>query len=187
MWVEAILVATPRWGKCEVATHTPKNGTWESSKTFKNSEHNCKGQNTLHWGVLYTVGKVLKCRCPKWPHMNHLNISNTSYGRKKGRGSNWQFDSRPLKVKNRPDFGVCRWSATHLWKVLEEGYKFALNLIPIGGRNEKLWTPKVLGVQTGTVSGLHFGSPGKKCYSDASAAVRRREYYMGESGGFPRI
>jgi hypothetical protein len=47
--------------------------------------------------------------------------------------------------------------------------------------------PKVLGVQTGTVSRLHFESPGKKCHSDASAVVRRREYYMGEGGGFPRI
>ncbi len=63
-------VAIPLWGKCEVAIHIFKNGTWESSGTFKNSERDCRGQNTLHWGVLYTVGKVLKCRCPRWPHMN---------------------------------------------------------------------------------------------------------------------
>ncbi len=30
--------------------------------------------------------------------MSHLDICNTSYGRKKGRESNWQFDSRPLKI-----------------------------------------------------------------------------------------
>jgi hypothetical protein len=47
--------------------------------------------------------------------------------------------------------------------------------------------PKVSGVQTRTISGLHFGSPGKKCHSDASATVRRKEYYMGEGGGFPRV
>jgi hypothetical protein len=35
-------------------------------------------------GILYTVGKVLKCRCPNWPRMSHLDICNTSYGRKKG-------------------------------------------------------------------------------------------------------
>jgi len=40
--------------------------------------------------------------------------------------------------------------------------------------------PKVPRVQTGTVSGLHFGSPGKKYHSDASAVERRREYYMGK-------
>jgi hypothetical protein len=30
-----------------------------------------------------------------------------------------------------------------------------------------------------------FGSPEKKCHSDASATERHREYYMGEGGGFP--
>jgi len=36
-----------------------------------------------------------------------------SYGQKKGRESNWQFDSRPLKVGNRPDSLVRRWRATY--------------------------------------------------------------------------
>ncbi len=117
-----------------------------SSIRLKNLERDFRGQNTLHWGVLYTVKKVLKCRCPKWPHMSHLDICSTSYGWKKGQESNWQFDSRPLKVGNRPDPGVRRWSATQCWKALKEGYKFALNLVPIGGQSEKLWTPKVLGV-----------------------------------------
>jgi hypothetical protein len=43
------------------------------------------------------------------------------------------------------------------------------------------------GSQTETVSGLHFGSPGKKCHLDASVVVRHRKYYMGEGGGFPRV
>jgi hypothetical protein len=30
-----------------------------------------------------------------------------------------------------------------------------------------------------------FGTP--LCHSDASAAERHKEYYMGEGGGFPRI
>jgi hypothetical protein len=89
-----IIVATPFWGKCEVATHIPENGSLESSGTPENSEHNCRGQNTLHWGVLYIIEKVLKCRCPKWPHMSHLDICSPSYGQKKGRESNWQFDSK---------------------------------------------------------------------------------------------
>jgi hypothetical protein len=38
-----VVVTTPLWGKCEVATHTPENGTWESSRTPKNSEVDCKG------------------------------------------------------------------------------------------------------------------------------------------------
>jgi hypothetical protein len=101
-----VTVTTPLWGKCEVAIHIPENGTWESSRTSKNSGRDYRGQNTLHWGVLYTVGKVLKFWCPKWPRMSHLDICSTSYGRKKGQESNWQFDSRPLKVENRLDSGV---------------------------------------------------------------------------------
>jgi len=37
------------------------------------------------------------------------------------------------------------------------------------------------------ISGLHFGSPGKKNHLDASAAESCRKYYMGEGGGFPRV
>ncbi len=182
-----MLIVTPLWEKCEVATHTPENGTWEPSGTLENLERDCRGQNTLYWSVFYNIGKVLKCRCPKWPRMSHLDICSTNYGWKKGQESNWQFDSRPLKVRNRPDHSVCMWSVTHRWKALKESYKFASNLVPIGGWNDKLWMPKVLGVQIETVSRLHFGSPGKKCHLDASAAERRREYYMGEGGGFPRV
>jgi hypothetical protein len=116
-----------------------------------------------------------------------VDICGTSYGWKKGREPNWQFDSWPLKVENRPNPGVCRWSATHHYKALKESYKFALGLISIKGWSKKLWMPKVSGVQTGTVSGLHFGSPRKKCHSDASAVERHKEYYMGEGGGFPQI
>jgi hypothetical protein len=39
----------------------------------------------------------------------------------------------------------------------------------------------------GTVSGLHFGSPGTKSHLGVGAAEQRREYYMGEVGGFPRV
>jgi hypothetical protein len=94
--------------------------------------------------------------------MSHSDICSTSYGQKKGRELNWQFDSRPLKVKNRPDPNACMWSATHPWKALEESYKFVLDLIPIGGLNKELWAPKVIGIQTRIVSGLLVGSPGQK-------------------------
>jgi hypothetical protein len=124
-------VATPLWRSYEVTIHTPENGTWESSETLENSEHDCRGQNTSHWSVFYTVGNFLKCRCPKWPRMNHLDICSTSYGQKKGRESNWQFDSRPLKVKNQPDSRACKGSATHRWKALKQSYNFGLDLILI--------------------------------------------------------
>jgi hypothetical protein len=161
-------VATPLWAKCEDETHTPKSGDLESSGTPKNSELDFRGQNTLHWGVLYINKKVSKCRCPKWPRTSHLDICSPSYGQKKGRESNWQFDSRPLKVGNRPLPNVCRRSAIRYWKALEESYNFGLDLIPIRGRSQEIWVPKVLGVQPGTISGLLLGSPGKKCHSDVA-------------------
>jgi hypothetical protein len=47
--------------------------------------------NPSPWGVLYIIEKLLKRRCPKWAHMTHLDIFNTSYGQKKGRESNWHL------------------------------------------------------------------------------------------------
>jgi hypothetical protein len=95
-------VATPLWAKCEGEAHTPKSGNLESSKTPENLELESKGQNTSRWGVLGVIEKVLKCRCLNWPRIGHLDIRSPSYGQKKGRESNWQFDSRSLKVRNRP-------------------------------------------------------------------------------------
>jgi len=124
--------------KCEDDTHTPEMGTWESSGTPKTLEFDCRGQNTLPLGIFHVIGKLLKFKCRKWPCMSHLDICNTSYGKKKGRESNWQFDSHPPKVGNRPDPGVCKWSAIHHWKAFKESYKFASDLIPIGGLSKEL-------------------------------------------------
>jgi hypothetical protein len=113
-------------------------GELESRWTPEPSKSDYRGQNTLHWGVFYIIGNLLKCRCLKWARMTHLDICNTIQGKKKGRESNWQFDSRPWKVGNRPDSHACRWRATHRWKSLDESYKFASNLVPIGGLSDKL-------------------------------------------------
>jgi hypothetical protein len=163
-------VTTPLWAKCEDETHIPESGGLESSRTLKNLELDCRVQNTLNRGVLYINGKVLKYRCPKWPRMIHLDIFSPSYGQKKGRESNWQFDSRPLKVGNRSLPNICRRSARWHWKVLEESYNFDSDLTPIRGRSQEMWVPKVSGVQPGTVLGLLLGSPGKKCHSDVALA-----------------
>ncbi len=127
------LCRNPTLKKCEDETHIPEMGTWESSETLKTLEFNYRDQNTSSWGVLYMIGKLLKFRCQKWAHMGHSNIYSTCYGKKKGQESNWQFDSRPLKVRNRPDFDVCRLIMTHYWKDLEESYMISLDLVPIGG------------------------------------------------------
>jgi hypothetical protein len=182
-----LLVATPLWAKCEGEAHTPKSENLESSGTLKNSELELKGQNTSHRGVLSVIGKVLKFKCLNWPRIAHLDICSPSYGQKKGRESNWQFDSRPQKVGNRPLANVCSGSATRRWKALDENYNFGSNLVPIRAWGEKLWFPKVPRVQTGTVSGLHLGSLGKKSHLDVASVRSCREYYKGEGGGFPQV
>ncbi len=62
---------------------------WEfkSRWTLKFSKSNCKGQNPLDYVVPYIIGKLLERGCLKWASMTHLDISNTSYGQKKGRKS----------------------------------------------------------------------------------------------------
>jgi hypothetical protein len=113
-------------------------------------------------------------------------MCSPSYGQKKDREPNWQFDFRPLKVKNQPVPDVHSRSATWRWKALFEGYNFGLDLVPIGGWGEKLCSSKVPGLQPGTVSGLHFGSPRKKSHSDATPMGERREYYREYGGGISR-
>jgi hypothetical protein len=107
--------------------------------TLESSESNWRGQNPLDWKFCYIIGKFLEHRCLKWARMTHLDTSNTSYGQKKGWESNWQFDSRPLKVENSPDFLLCKCNSTYHWKALDKGYNFALDLISIEGLHTKSW------------------------------------------------
>jgi len=51
----------------------------------------------------------------------------------------------------------------------------------------ELWSLKVSGVQTGTVSGLLLGSLETKSHSDVGVVERHIVYYMGEGGGFPWV
>ncbi len=111
-YLQALCVATPLWVKWEDETSTPKVGDWESSGTPECLEFNSKVENTSHWGVLGVIGKFLKRRYRKWPCIGHLDICSPSYGQKKGRESNWQFDSRSLEVKNRPPSDLRIESAT---------------------------------------------------------------------------
>jgi hypothetical protein len=130
----------------------------ESSGTPECSELDSRTQNTLHWGVLGVIEKVLKRRYRKWPRIGHLDICHPSYGQKKGRESNWQFDSRPLKVGNQPFPEVRIGSATRRWKDLDEGYKFGSDLVAIRSCSRELWAPKVPGLHPGRFRD-NFGTP----------------------------
>jgi hypothetical protein len=159
----------------------------ESRWTLECSESDYKGQNLMARGVLHTIENLLKCRCIKWACITHLEIWNTSYGQKKGRESNWQFHSRPLKVGNHPNFIMCRWCVTYRWKALDESYNFVLDFISIGGLHTKLWVPKVVRVPTLTISGLPLGSPRTKSHLDVSLVERHRIYYKRNGGDFPQV
>jgi hypothetical protein len=74
------------------------------------------------------------------------HLKHTSYDQKKGRESNWQFDFRPLKVRNQPDFLMCKWRLTYHWKTLNKNYNFSLDLIAIRGLHAKFWAFKIVGV-----------------------------------------
>jgi len=151
-------VATPLWPSVGVKPNTSKVGDLESSGTPECLELNSKAQNTSHWVVLGVIEKVLKRKYRKWPRIGHLDICSPSYGQKKGRESNWQFDSRPLKVGNRPLPDLRIESARFRWKDLDEGYNFGLNLVAIRLGSRELWAPKVSGLQLGHFQD-NFGTP----------------------------
>jgi hypothetical protein len=152
-----MFVATPLWPSVGVKPNTPKVGDLESSGTPDCLGFNSKAQNTSHWGVLGVIENFLKRRYRKWPRICHLNICNSSYEQKKGRESNWQFDSRPLKVGNRPFPNLRIESAIRHWKDLDEGYKFGSDLVAIRLCNRELWAPKVTRLQPGQFRDSNLG------------------------------
>jgi len=110
----------------------------ESQWTPETSESDLRGQNSMACDVLYFIGKFLERKCLKWARIAHLDIWNISYGQKKSRKPNCQFDSQPKKVGNRPDLLSCRKRVTYPWKALDESYNFASNRTSIQGLLTKL-------------------------------------------------
>jgi hypothetical protein len=141
-----------------VKPNTSKVGTPECLECL---ELDSKAQKTSHWGaigIIGVIGKVLKRRYRKWPRIGHLDICSPSYGQKKGRESNWHFDSRPLKVGNRPLPDLRIESAIRRWKDLNKGYKFGSDLVAITPGSRELWAPKVPGLHPGQFRD-NFGTP----------------------------
>jgi hypothetical protein len=141
----------------------------------------------MSYDILYIIGKLLERKCLKWAWIAHMDIWNTSYGQKKGRKSNYKFDSWPEKVKNRPDLLSYRRRATYQWKALDKSYNFALDRTSIWGLFAKLWGSKVAGVLAGAISGLPLESPKRENHLDVGPMERCRVYYKGEGAGFPQV
>jgi hypothetical protein len=177
-----VIIATPLWPSVGVKPNTSKVGDLESFGTPECLEFDSKAQNTSHWSVLDVIGKVLKRRYRKWPRIGHLDICSPSYGQKKGRESNWQFDSRPLKVRNRPLPELWIESAIRRWKDIDEGYKFGSDLVAIRLCSRELWAPKVPGLHPGQFRDkFRDSNPGVPGKSDIWAWVPRSvtEYTIG--------
>jgi len=183
-------VATPLWRSVGVNPNTPKVGDLESSGTPECLGFDSKAQNTLHWGILGVIGKVLKRKYRKWPRIGHLDICRPSYGQKKGRGSNWQFDSRPLKVGNRPLLDSELKVQDVVGKISTRATTLVQNLLRSDSAVGSYEPPKSRDSNRdsfGTISELQLGSPGKKSHLNVVPEMWRTEYYMGEGGGFPRV
>jgi hypothetical protein len=56
----------------------------ESQWTPKTLESEFRGQNSISYGILYIIKKLLERKYLKWARIAHLDIWNTSYGQKKG-------------------------------------------------------------------------------------------------------
>ncbi len=65
-------------GECEgVSITLPRQlPLWEreSRWTFKTSETNLRGQNSMACDILHIIGKLLELRCLKWARIAHLDI-----------------------------------------------------------------------------------------------------------------
>jgi hypothetical protein len=158
---------------------------WElDSRTFKGRSQESKLIELKR--SLYHC-KSLGRRCLKWACMTHLGSSNISYGQKKDWESNWQFDSQPLKVRNHPNFLVCRWRATYRWNFFDKGYNFNSNFISIEVLHTKFCASKVAGVLILGILGLPLGNLRTKWHLGVGPWLGTKKHYKGEGGGFPQV
>jgi hypothetical protein len=133
--------------------------------------------------IPYIIENLLELKCLKWARIAYLDILNTSYGQKKGRESNWQFDFRPQKVGNRPDLLVCKGLVTYLGNLLTR----AATLLQITFQSKVCL--QSYGAPNSQESQLRRfrGSPGKKSHLDVGFVASHRVYYKAEGGGFPQV
>jgi hypothetical protein len=145
-------------GGCEgMNPHTPKwdpiwgigvpMDSWIFREQFQGSKLIKLKRPLYHWKALGTYMSKMFFHDP-FRYLKHKLLP------KKGWESNYQFESRPLKVSNRFDLIACRWCATYRWNFFNEGYNFVLNLTSIKGLHKELWASKVARVPILGISGL---------------------------------
>ncbi len=164
-----LIVATPLWPSVGVKPNTSKVEDLESFGTLECLEFNRKAQNTSHRGVLGVIGKVLKRRYRKWPSIGHSDISSPSYGQKKGRESNWQFDSRPLKSRESTSSWHPIWECDTSFEKNRRGLQLCFRPRCDPTLQSGVMSSQSPGTPPGTVSGQfrdsNLGVPGKRTTS----------------------
>jgi hypothetical protein len=153
-----MVVATLLWPSVGEARHLEKVRIWSPPGLPNVQSSTTRPKTPCIEVFLVSLEKVLKRRCRKWPRISHLDICSPSYGQKKGRESNCQFDSPPLKVGNQPLPNLRIESAIRRWKDLNARYKFGSDLVAIRRRNQDSWAPKVPGLRPGQFRD-NFGTP----------------------------
>jgi hypothetical protein len=115
-------------------------------------QHNVLGGHyvwTHAWKITFPflrpwhIGKVLKCICLRCPIIIHLDLICMNYDQKKGRKSNWEFDSRPqIPLKQRSNDLQIR-HAIHSWKYFFKGYNMVPSHAPKKIDLKKIWMSKI--------------------------------------------
>ncbi len=157
------IVATLILWECEGEDSHSRNGSLgvhQDSQPFRN---NFRGQNTLHWGVLYIIEKLLKCRCLKWVRMTHLDICNTSYDKKKGRESVWLSTTKNQESTWTPCVQVaCNTLLESSWQKLQ----LCFRLHPNRRFERRVIISQSCGSPNLDNLGTPLGSPETKSHSD---------------------
>jgi hypothetical protein len=162
---------------------------WEMESQWipETSESDCRGQNSMAYGILYIIGKILKRRCLKWAYIAHLDIWNISYGQKKGRESNCQFDFRPQKVGIDSIYLAARGVQHTVGKLSMR----ATILLQTASWSEvclqSYGAPKSQESHLARFQDSHSGIPGEKNHLDVGFVASHIVYYKGEGGGFPQV
>jgi hypothetical protein len=124
------------------------------------------------WLVTFFISleKILELRCLKWVRIAHLDIWNTSYGQKKGRESNYQFDSRTKKLGIDPIY----LSADNLRHTIGKILTRATTLLQTTPRSK--------------VYSQSYGAPKSrsKVYSQSYGAPKSRSKVYSQSYGAPK-
>jgi hypothetical protein len=184
--IYCVFVATPLWPNVRMKLTLSKLGTW-SPPGFPKTQNSIAGVKTPCIGVfLISLEKVLKCRCPKWPRMSHLDIYSPNYGQKKGPRIKlviWLPTTKSREsTRSLRALGECNMALESSRRELQDWFK---------AHPDRRSGRKVMMAQSpGSPNRDSFRTPlwksRDKGHLGVGAVEQRREYYMGEGGGFPR-